>query len=342
MRPVRLAVFSPEWRSMEPLVFPVGLSFLESAVAAVLDELRSPYSRTAYAVSFKRFFAWYETEQPAKPFGKALILAHRRWLLERNYSPSTINLAMCALRRTATEAGEQGLLDANMVATAIRAKGVHPAAVRPGRWLSKEQANALLALPSPATLTGLRDRALLALLLGCGLRRTEAAEVELSQLRGHSGTWVLEAVMGKGRRSRDIPMPAWVKVAIDDWSNFAGINSGPILRRAQYRRIGAPMTAGAVAASLERYQAALGESITPCDLRKTYARLAYENGAPLEQIQLALGHQSIETTMRYIGARQNLSRGPGDYLPIRLPPRIPPGRETAGAGRAVGAERKGA
>ena len=60
-------------------------------------------------------------------------------------------------------------------------------------------------------------------------------------------------------------------------------------------------------------QAGLGK-ITPHDLRRTFAKLAHLGRAPLEQIQISLGHASIQTTERYLGLKQNLHDAPCDRL----------------------------
>jgi integrase len=57
--------------------------------------------------------------------------------------------------------------------------------------------------------------------------------------------------------------------------------------------------------------------LAPHDLRRTFAKLAHKGRAPLEQIQLSLGHASIQTTERYLGVRQDLQDAPCDYLGIR-------------------------
>jgi len=57
---------------------------------------------------------------------------------------------------------------------------------------------------------------------------------------------------------------------------------------------------------------------TPHDLRRTFSKLARQGGAPLEQIQLALGHTSIQTTERYLGTAQDLTDGPGDHIALDL------------------------
>ena len=89
--------------------------------------------------------------------------------------------------------------------------------MRVGNWLTKEQAEQLLAAPDTSILKGKRDRALLSLLLGCGLRRNELAELHFSDIQQREGRWVIVDLKGKHGRIRTVPMPGWAKVAIDVW-----------------------------------------------------------------------------------------------------------------------------
>jgi hypothetical protein len=80
----------------------------------------------------------------------------------------------------------------------------------------------------------------------------------------------------------------------------------------------AGMSADAIADVVSIYARALGWSLAPHDLRRTFAKLARAGQAPLEQIQLALGHQSIQTTQRYLGSELDLVDAACDRLGIRL------------------------
>ncbi len=60
------------------------------------------------------------------------------------------------------------------------------------------------------------------------------------------------------------------------------------------------------------------QSIVPHDLRRTFAKLAHKGGSPIDQIQLSLGHDSIQTTEKYLGVEQDLTDAPCDHLGIRI------------------------
>jgi site-specific recombinase XerD len=79
-------------------------------------------------------------------------------------------------------------------------KGAKRLGVRAGNWLGREQAEQLLALPDRSTLAGKRDRVVLALLLGGGLRREELATLTIAHVQQRENRWCLVDLEGKGKR----------------------------------------------------------------------------------------------------------------------------------------------
>ena len=117
-----------------------------------------------------------------------------------------------------------------------------------------------------------------------------------------------------------MPISGWSKVAIDEWTKAAGIDSGNVFRRVNKgdRVMGESMTAQAIRDVVKEYSNRLGYEIGAHDLRRTYAKLAHKGGSGLDQIQLSLGHASIKTTEKYLGVTQNLIDAPCDRLGLRL------------------------
>jgi site-specific recombinase XerD len=107
------------------------------------------------------------------------VLRYRIHLESRNLAPGTINLRLGAVRRLANEAADCGLLSPDLAAGIRRVKGVKKIGVRLGNWLTAEQSQRLWQVPDGEGLKEKRDRALLAILLACGLRRHEAVELNL-------------------------------------------------------------------------------------------------------------------------------------------------------------------
>src|SRR5262249_2031396 len=136
--------------------------------ALVLDSVSSPITRRVYNLGLDEFFTWY-SQEPRPGFTKATVAAWRVALEARGLGAVSINVRITAVRKLAVEAADNGLLAPEMASGIARVKGVSSKGVRLGNWLSARQAQALLNTPDTTTLKGLRDRAVLAVLLGCGL-----------------------------------------------------------------------------------------------------------------------------------------------------------------------------
>src|SRR5438045_5594296 len=197
--------------------------------ALVLDSVSSPITRRVYNLGLDEFFSWYGQE-PRPGFSKATVSAWRVALEARGLGAVSINVRITAVRKLAVEASDNGLLAPELANGITRVKGVKSKGVRLGNWLTVRQAQALLNTPDISTTKGLRDRAILAVLLGCGLRRSELAALTFAHIQQRDGRWCIVDLLGKHGRVRTAPMPNWVKVAIDAWTNRAGLAAGRVLR----------------------------------------------------------------------------------------------------------------
>jgi site-specific recombinase XerC len=146
------------------------------------------------------------------------VLRYRIHLEQRGYAPASINLRLAAVRRIAY-AADAGLLSPELAAGIRRVKGVRRIGVRMGNWLSPDQGRA-----DTDNATG-RDHAMLAVLIGCGLRRGELLGLQLASIQQRDDHWVIADPMGKAGHIRTVPMPSWVKATIDTWTVTAGITS---------------------------------------------------------------------------------------------------------------------
>src|SRR5204863_5798537 len=158
------------------------------------------------------------------------VSAWRVSLEARGLGSSSIIIRMSAIRKLAAEAADNGLLDPELAAGIGRVKSVKSVGIRVGNWLSLGQAQSLVNAPDIATVKGLRDRAILAVLLGCGLRRSEVASLTFSHVQQRDGRWCVVDLVGKHGRVRTAPMPSWVKVATDAWTAAAEVNNGYVFR----------------------------------------------------------------------------------------------------------------
>lgn len=188
------------------------------------------------------------------------------------------------------------------------------------RELSPQQAQALLNAPDISTNKGLRDRVILAILLGCGLRRSELASLTLKHLQQRDNRWCIIDLVGKHGRVRTVPVPTWVKVAIDAWTSAGSVADGQVFRSVNR----ADLVLGALSEKvvwqlLQKYATAAGvPGIAPQDLRRTCAKMCRAAGGELEQIQLLLGHASVQTTERYLDTKQDLVHAPNDGIKLKV------------------------
>src|SRR5216684_1548195 len=203
---------------------------LEQSKAAVLNTLASPHSRRSYGYAIERFIVWYCGE-PRLGFNRSVVVRYRSFLESLSLSAATINLHLSAIRRLADEAAESGWLSSELAIGVRRVKGVKRLGRRLGNWLTGDQAQELLNAVSQSTMRGKRDAALIGLLLGCGLRRSEAVNLRFDQLQLRESHWVIVDMVGKGGRLRTVPVPPWCKGLIDVWLRDSRVTEGKIFRR---------------------------------------------------------------------------------------------------------------
>src|SRR6266536_906486 len=130
---------------------------LDQTKSAVLNSLTSADAQRGYRHAIEEFIEWYCSE-PRLSFSETVVLRYRIHLESRHLAPGTVNLRLGAVRRLAYEASDCGLL-------------------------TPEQSERLWNTPDCQLLKGKRDRALLAILLACGLRRHEAVSLEFSHVQ---------------------------------------------------------------------------------------------------------------------------------------------------------------
>ena len=289
---------------------------LEQSKNAVLNSLPAPSSQVSYGHAIDEFIGWYCSE-PRLAFNRAVVLRYRFFLEHKNLAPSTINVRLAAVRRLAYEAADTGLLTPELAAGIGRVKGAKRLGVRIGNWLTVDQSKMLLQKCPLGDVRGKRDRAILGLLLGCGLRRAELVGLRTEDFQVREEHWVIADLIGKGKHIRTVPVPAWVKREVDEWTVAAEISKGPIFRRVnRFGEIwGGGITPKAIWHVVKAAAQRAGiQNLAPHDLRRTCARLCHLAGGELEQIQFLLGHASVQTTERYLGCKQKLRDAVNDNL----------------------------
>jgi integrase len=305
-------------RKKKPPKRVLALPDLEQTKSAVLSTLTSKSGQRSYDHAINEFVDWYCSE-PRLAFNRTVVLRYRIFLEQRPLAPTTINLRLAAVRRIAYEAADSGLLSPELAAGIRRVKGVRRIGVRVGNWLTADQSKRLLSTSNRNDLRGKRNHAMLAFLLGCGLRRGELLALAMKSIQLREEHWVIADLTGKAGHIRTIPIPVWVKGALNEWTKASGITEGCIFRSINKagRIWGNGMTPKVLWEVVKHAaKAADIERLAPHDLRRTCARLCHLAGGQLDQIQFLLGHVSIQTTERYLGCKQELRDAVNDKLGI--------------------------
>jgi integrase len=210
-------------------------------------------------------------------------------------APSTINVRMSAVRKLVGEAKRNGMIGSEEAPNLTDIPNVRQQGTRLGNWLTREQAKELLAVPDRSTLKGKRDFVIIALLVGCALRRRELASLNIEDIQLREGRWVIIDLVGKGERVRTVAVPIWVKQGVNAWMTAAKIEEGRLLRplsksgKILRDELGDWAIWSVVEQSSKQIEI---EHFGAHDLRRTCAKRCRKSGGDLEQIKFLLGRSS--------------------------------------------------
>lgn len=253
-------------------------------------------------------------------------LNFRDYLVNAGNSPQSVNQHLSAIRFYARQSVERKEQPAEWAQSVCAVRNLKVKGRKLGNWLKKTDAENLLNAPDTTHPQGIRDRAILGLFIGAGLRRSEICNLQVAHIERRDGRWVLVGIKGKHGRTRNVPVADWCKSLVDAWMSRAGIRSGHIFRAVRWNEkkqkltlSAKPLTPAMLYQIVKLYGRQIGRGqIAPHDLRRTFARLAFEGEAPIKQIQIALGHANQQTTEIYVNAEQNLQMSPSDVLGINI------------------------
>jgi integrase/recombinase XerD len=288
-----------------PLVAASPLTPQQSPVAFYLESLTSHHSKRTMKSAL-------DTIASMVSEGRVLSCHHFDWAglrrehtqvisarLAQSYAPATANKMLCALRGVLEAAWNLQQISTDDFHRAKAVKSIKGHTLPAGRALTKEELLAMLRA-CPATVCGTRDKAILAIAYGAGLRRSEVVELDLCDFDRATGT--LTVRRGKGNRDRLVQTPAWVAPLVEDWLLHRGEDDGPLLLptpkggRIEVRRLDDQT----VLTALERCRKRANvEPFSPHDLRRSFATHLFDAGADAPMIQALMGHASIATTQKY-------------------------------------------
>ena len=270
---------------------------------------RSPATIRAYRADLTHFQRWFQetNSEPLAPHAVTHIdlRDYREHLLAEGRSPATVNRHLAAIRAWLRWAEAQGLIDWVPQVSGARKQALGP------RWLEKRDESRLLReaflrkrlTEGDFTLhfLAVRDWAMLVILLHTGLRISELAALRLDDvvIRPRSGHLI---VHGKGRKQRRVPLNTTAREAIREWLAVRRetIISNPYLFVSQKWADGKPMSPSTIWRALQNIARRAGVHLTPHMLRHTFAKRLLDRGVSMERVAAILGHESLNTTRRYV------------------------------------------
>lgn len=311
----------------------------DGLVDALVAGQLSPRTRRAYASDLAELLSVLDAWNVSLPaVTRDHLHAYRSWLDGQDVpglttrprcAPATVSRKVSVCRRLFAEALDRGMVPSD---PAARLRGFSVSSESKTLGLSREQARALLEKIDTTTLLGLRDRAMLSLMLRTGLRRMDVVGATVGALGEQRGHKTLK-IVSKGNKERLVKVPPEVAWHLDEWRAGA--------RAVREERDATPLFCGLVKAGrgkecvylpyrdgqkpladsalwkvvLRRAKAAgIADRVTPHSTRHAFITLALDGGAPLHKVQAAAGHADPRTTERYWRTKQNLEDNAVDYV----------------------------
>jgi len=187
-------------------------------------------------------------------------------------------------------------------------------------WLSQAEVKTLLGTCNAKTIQGRRDRVVLALLVGAGLRREELANLTFDDIKQQPVKGKVRTVLdvtGKGAKDRTIPVSDALAALLDEWAGAVGSRGYVARSVSKGGAVGDSISAVGIFHIVNSAGQEIGQpELAPHDLRRTYAQIGYEAGVPITQISKLLGHANIATTQRYLNLDLDLDTTISDFVPI--------------------------
>ncbi len=226
-----------------------------------------------------------------------------RSILSEHYSAGTANKMMTAVKQTLHTAWNLGQMTTDDYMRAVDVKGL------PGNVLDQAAGRCLragekVALFKACTddkkpIAAARDAAIIAIGFGCGLRRQEIADMDMTAIQGDSMSLV---ITGKRNKTRLIPMPQGTRVWLNAWLKKRGTAPGRVFQAVDKadnikRDSISPQSVQKILT--RRAKIAGIQNITPHDMRRTYATELIHAGTPMPVAQKLMGHASVATTAKY-------------------------------------------
>ena len=277
-------------------------------------------TRAAYKLDLQDFMAFIGIERPEdfRLVTRAHVIAWRDDFTRRALSPATVRRKLSALSSLYQYLCEHNAVPLNPVKGVQRPKANHNEGTTPA--LSDEHARALLKAPPEHTLKGLRDRAILSVLLFHGIRRAELCTLKVRDYQRREGIMHFH-IMGKGEKVRFVPVALHTQRLLHEYLEVAGHQEeleGSLFRAVSNntRKHRKALSPTAVYQEIvKRYGQEVGITVDVhgfCvhSLRATAATNALAHNADIAKVQEWLGHANVSTTRMYDKRRMRPEESP--------------------------------
>lgn len=262
---------------------------------------KSKHTQTSYQRHFDRFCEWYESSGNTE-VTELVMGEYVKLLLGSSGEPTAINTPILLLDKITSQLALDGLVDAR-VPLFVRTVGRQPKR-QIDNFIDDATARKMIDAPDTSTVKGVRDKAIIALLFGCGLETNQLVNLRYDQIR--DGT--LCNVVGRSDLVKDYIVPLWALDAVNAWLNLSEIDSGCLFRSLWLNGVmrDRPMTTYAVYYLIRGYAKAIGASIRPRDLRRTRLHLSAADEAAVRE-EIAKINREIASLRRALKLKADLT-----------------------------------
>ena len=296
---------------------------LKSFLDSIASENKSSSTRIAYQTDLEQFFETkIITQDQVKSITMEDVETYRNDLISQGRKSTTVNRKLTSLRKFFKRLIAKGIIDINPADTAVvKSMKVEPSVM--GKSISREDIEKMIAcsLKNKNPLKSARDYAMLLIMVYCGLRRAEVANMRWIDLIVEDGYNVLRLPKTKSQVEQFVKIPKRGYDALRNlelaYSNFYDVPTldGYIFTSmSKHQNFGRQLSVNSIRRIVMGYGKQIGISITPHMFRHSCCTLAIEGGAKPHQVQAHLRHKDIKTTMLYYDAKDKLTDNASDYI----------------------------
>ena len=296
---------------------------LKSFLDSIASENKSSSTRIAYQTDLEQFFETkIITQDQVKSITMEDVETYRNDLISQGRKSTTVNRKLTSLRKFFKRLIAKGIVDINPADTAVvKSMKVEPSVM--GKSISREDIEKMIAcsLENKNQLKSARDHAMLLIMVYCGLRRADVANMRWIDLIVEDGYNVLRLPKTKSQVEQFVKIPKRGYDALRNlelaYSNFYDVPTldGYIFTSmSKHQNFGRELSVNSIRRIVMGYGKQIGISITPHMFRHSCCTLAIEGGAKPHQVQAHLRHKDIKTTMLYYDAKDKLTDNASDYI----------------------------